>query len=294
MRYLTRESEGPTPVDWYCEATQTTQDHFPLIPAHTHNFYEIYIFLNGSIKIAIEDKVYPVEYGDILLIPPYTIHQLMPAASDTNFEYRRIYMYITEPCLASFDFNGESLLTPILEAVKEKRYSFHIPEDDFNRIYQAIFMIFRSKKTDYYGKQMLNSSRIIEAITLLNKHILLDNEPHKTTQISPVIDDVFTYINQHYQEHLTLDGLASQFFINKYTLSRMFKKQLMVTVHEYITMKRISTSKLLIKEGALPTKVYMDVGFSDYSTFYRAFKKSENISPEKFRMQMVGEKRLTE
>lgn len=69
MRYISRETEHPTAIDYYCEATQTTQDHFPRIPAHTHNYYEIYIFLNGFVKIAIEDQIYNVKYGDIMLIP---------------------------------------------------------------------------------------------------------------------------------------------------------------------------------------------------------------------------------
>ena len=66
----------------------------------------------------------------------------------------------------------------------------------------------------------------------------------------------------------------------------MFKEQLMLTVHEYITMKRINTAKLLIEEGVLPSKVYWDVGFSNYSTFFRAFKKTEHISPEQFLTQL--------
>ncbi len=289
MRYLTREAENPTSTDYYCEATQTTQDHFPRVPAHTHNYYEIYIFLNGFVKVAVEDKIYEMKYGDVLLIPPYTIHQLLPAVPDTNFEYRRIYMYFTEPCLSSFDFNGHSLLPPIQQAAKNRQYLFHIGEDDFHSIYQAMFLLFRSKKTDYYGKEMLNRSRIIEIITFLNKYILMSNKPHQTTHITPVIDDVFTYINHHYNEPLTLDSLANRFFLNKSTLSKMFKKQLMLTVHEYITMKRINTAKLLIEEGAYPSKVYLDVGFSDYSTFYRAFKKLEQISPEQFRTERMKE-----
>ncbi len=289
MRYITREAEKPTSTDYYCEATQTTQDHFPRIPAHTHNYYEIYIFLNGFVKVAVEDKIYEMKYGDVLLIPPYTIHQLLPAVPDTNFEYRRIYMYFTEPCLSSFDFNGHSLLLPIQQAAKNRQYLFHIGEDDFHSIYQAMFLLFRSKKTDYYGKEMLNRSRIIEIITLLNKYILMSDKPHQTTHITPVIDEVFTYINHHYNEPLTLDSLANRFFLNKSTLSKMFKKQLMLTVHEYITMKRINTAKLLIEEGAYPSKVYLDVGFSDYSTFYRAFKKLEQISPEQFRTERMKE-----
>lgn len=291
MRYITKESEHPLAADYYCEATQTTQDHFPKIPAHTHDFYEIFIFLNGFIKIAVEDQIYSLKYGDILIIPPYTIHQLLPASTGhTDFEYRRIYMYITEPCLSSFDFNGHSLLPPIQQATKEGRYLFHVRNEDFDTIYHAMYHLFRSKKVEYYyGMELLNRARIIEIIATLNKYIMHKTDTPEQTYITPVIDDVFTYINHHYQEALTLDSLANRFFINKYTLSKMFKEQLMLTVHDYITLKRINTAKLLISEGTPPSKVFLDVGFTNYSTFFRAFKKTEHISPEQFLAQQKKE-----
>lgn len=152
-----------------------------------------------------------------------------------------------------------------------------------------MFLLFRSKKTDYYGKEMLNRSRIIQIITLLNKYIQTNTGSRDMTHIKPVIDEVFTYINHHYQESLSLDFLANRFFINKNTLSKLFKEQLMLTVHEYITLKRISTAKLLIKEGTPPSKVHLEVGYANYSTFFRAFKKWEHCSPEQFLAQLKSE-----
>lgn len=68
MRYITSEQEHPTGSDYYFEATHTTQDHVPCFPAHTHDYYEIYLLLIGSMKLIVEDKLYEIKYGDIVLI----------------------------------------------------------------------------------------------------------------------------------------------------------------------------------------------------------------------------------
>lgn len=281
MRYLLHESDKPLANDYYYEATQTTNDSIPAVPPHTHNYYEIYIFLSGSVQLSVEDKIYKVRKGDIVIIPPFTIHQLIPL--EVQKIYDRIYMYITKSCLNSFQFNEHSLTKHIEAATKEKHFHFHISDpNDYERIYQAMFAIYRSKKEDYFGKEMLNRSRIIEIMTLINKHIVKDMTSRKTMQINPVIHDIIAYLNEHYMEPLTLDFIEKEFFINRYTLSKLFKRHTNLTFHNYILLKRISIAKQKISEGALPSEIYYQVGFNDYSTFYRAFEKLEGISPSTF------------
>ena len=142
--------------------------------------------------------------------------------------------------------------------------------------------IYQNSKTDFYGKEMLNRAHILEAVTLLNKHILLDMKPRKATHVNPLIDKILSYINEHYKEDLSLEQLAGHFYLNKFTLAKLFKEQTDRTVHNYIILKRISMAKQKITEGMLPSAVYQDVGFRDYSTFYRAFLKMEKISPKGF------------
>lgn len=96
MRYLLHESDHPISTDYYYECRKTTNDHFPIIPAHTHDYYEIYIYLSGSVMLFIEGRIYKVKRGDIMVIPPYTIHQLLLTSEEQlNDEYDRTYMYIT-------------------------------------------------------------------------------------------------------------------------------------------------------------------------------------------------------
>ena len=93
------------------------------------------------------------------------------------------------------------------------------------------------------------------------------------------------YINNHLSEDLSLDKLASFFYSSKYHISHVFKDNMGISIHQYIIKKRLHASKNGILSGIPFTELYHQYGFSDYTSFYRAFKKEFGLSPKEFREQ---------
>ena len=150
-----------------------------------------------------------------------------------------------------------TLLEPIELAKENKRYHFNIADsDDFERIFQCFMGIYQNSKREFREKEMLNRAHILEAVTLLNKHILLDMKPRKATHVNPLIDKVLSYINEHYKEDLSLEQLVGHFYLNKFTLAKLFKEQTDRTVHNYIILKRISMAKQKNNRGGAPPLLY--------------------------------------
>lgn len=81
------------------------------------------------------------------------------------------------------------------------------------------------------------------------------------------------------QDDLTLDFLCNKFQISQTHLNRKFKTIVGTTVKRYILNKRIVMANGLIKSGAAPTSIYLDCGFKDYSTFFRAYNNVYHTSP---------------
>jgi AraC-like DNA-binding protein len=52
-----------------------------------------------------------------------------------------------------------------------------------------------------------------------------------------------------------------------------------ISVHRYITEKRMMHAFSKIKDGALPTKIYTECGYNDYATFYKAYVKIFGKAP---------------
>ena len=99
---------------------------------------------------------------------------------------------------------------------------------------------------------------------------------------SGIIAGVLRYINENFNDDISLDSLSEQFFVSKYHLSREFKRLVGTSVYRYIIQKRLIMAKQKMLAGLNPTDVYCNCGFGDYANFYRAFRAEYGISPKEF------------
>ena len=95
------------------------------------------------------------------------------------------------------------------------------------------------------------------------------------------IVEIIRYINDHLTEEVSIDMLAEKFYISKYHMMRQFKEETGYTIGNYINQKRLLMAREWLKRGESVTKVYLDCGFKDYSTFVRAYKKLFDEVPSK-------------
>ena len=108
-------------------------------------------------------------------------------------------------------------------------------------------------------------------------------EERDSYRVDPKVEEILRYIAAHLEEELSVDLLAKKFFISRYYLMHRFKDVTGYTVHQYISQKRLLRAGEMIRQGVSVTKAAEQVGFSDYSTFLRAFRKTFHMSPKEFR-----------
>lgn len=98
------------------------------------------------------------------------------------------------------------------------------------------------------------------------------------------LQPVRRYLEEHYQQRISLDELAEQFYINKYYLTRIFKEYYGVSVNSYLQQLRITQAKQLLRFTNLPVEqIAAQCGIPDPNYFSRAFRKVEGVSPGQFR-----------
>ena len=104
-----------------------------------------------------------------------------------------------------------------------------------------------------------------------------------------LLDRITAYIEHHYASCIPIDDLARRFYVSNSTISHLFKQRMGVSLYRYITQRRLIAAKTLIRQGRRMEDVGREVGFSDYSTFYRAFKQEFGISPRQYRKMQEAE-----
>ena len=96
------------------------------------------------------------------------------------------------------------------------------------------------------------------------------------------MNELIRYINQNAAQPLSLDQLEEVFGISKYVLLHEFKDYTGMSVYQYILTRRVILAQQLIQQGAKPNQACEQSGFSDYTSFYRAFKARTGKSPNQY------------
>ena len=104
------------------------------------------------------------------------------------------------------------------------------------------------------------------------------------------INSVIEYVDENFSKRLSLDGVAEHFFVSRGKIIKEFREKLDTTFHCFLTQRRLIEAKKLIGEGEALETVAQMCGFSDYSSFFRTFKKEYGISPREFGKLALGKR----
>lgn len=250
--------------------------YFRTMEFHAHDFFELYYFLDGSVTYYIEDQVYDLCPGDLLIIPAGKMHR--PVIANEHAAYERMVLWITPQYLQGIDSPAGDLQKN-LQKVGEHGYCVPFRGDE------TVFVTALLKKLLYMQKNDTDPKFCAGAVelylwTIFRSYGVIDTTHRNETQVIP---QVIRYITEHFSEPLTLEDIAAEFFVSKSYLNRHFKAYTNSTVYAYIMALRLTHARRMLREGIPAVEAGRECGFSDYSTFYKAFKTQTGLSPQQFK-----------
>ena len=97
------------------------------------------------------------------------------------------------------------------------------------------------------------------------------------------------YIGEHFQEPLSLEGLARELHVNKFYLSHTFSRKLQMNFREYLNHIRLDHARRLIRSTSRPmTEIWAEAGFESQRSFNRVFREVEGMTPGQYRKAPDG------
>lgn len=238
---------------------------------HNHSFYEIFYLISGKGSFFVECNEYVLHSGDVIIIRGEEAHYI---SISKNIPYERIALLFDSNIISPAD--SENVLLKAFE-MRELGERNHLTPTKFkDKTYTILF-------NNILSLSELNPrTQIISNLFALLNEIMIayENTDENGIKKSDTLErNVVTYINNRIKEPISLDEICKHFFISKSQLGRIFKRTMNTTVYEYITVKRLTSARNMILSGMLPTQVFSECGFADYSTFYRAYRKHYGCSP---------------
>ena len=252
------------------------------INLHHHDFYEVYFFIDGEVNYQIENRSYPLLPGDLLVIEPNELHQ--PVITTPSKPYERIVMWIDRHYLKELShYSGLNLGACFDRGQPGHGNLIRLSPEEREPLMALVSILLREQETAQYGGEAMRRNGACQLLIMINRLTMASRSDVATAgENDPLIDRVFSYINTHIQEDLSLERLEDVFFFDSGTLTRRFKKQIGTTISQYIRQKRLTIARNLLSEGYQPIEIYARCGFADYSGFFRAFKLQYGMSPKDF------------
>ena len=257
--------------------------HITPLKVHSHDYFEFYFFLGGEVSITIANQKHKLKKGDMILLPPGVKHYI--TISNPEIAYQRFVFWITTNFANELYQISEDYTYLLSHSLDNNNYIYHFDTITFNTIQSKLFLILDELHYDHFGKQTKLSLAVKDLILHLNRVVYELQNPRILKEKEELFDKIIDHINQHLEEDLSLETLAKLFFVNKYHIAHLFKEKYGIPVHQYIIKKRLALCKDALLNNEEITEIYLLCGFSDYSSFYRAFKKEYGLSPKQYKNQ---------
>lgn len=257
-----------------------------LFRLHRHDVMEILVFLEGECEFFCEGKSYSLRKGDVVIIPPYAVHQ----ATVKDFDnYERIIINISKHLLDDFISSSPSMNEHIVHQKTLGSYVLHLHSKKFQDILSLLEQL-NDKITITNEKDNLSFSTTYLFYQLIqiifdpaSSMPNLNNTNEHDQRFLSILEHIELYLTE---PELSLVSVSNHFHLNKYYFSHYFKKNMNLSFYRYVSLKRLAYAVTMIKQNQISIeKIALKCGFLDYSSFYRLFKKEYNLSPKKLQKE---------
>lgn len=246
---------------------------------HSHNFYEI-LFCHSApdVEYLVEAERYRLQKGDVIMIPPGISHR--PLLPDQPSEpYRRDVLWVSQEMMDQI----ERLTPPEARINGQKSRLLRTLGTRWEFIGELFRNGVRESEVREPGWEEIVLGNTIQILVYLRRAVKDRSAAPLKAEKPELLDQALVYIEDHLAEKITLSDIAKHLWVSQSTITQTFRNKLGVSFYRCVTQRRLIAAKTLIIEGVPLESVGQKVGYSDYSSFYRAFKQEFGISPRQFR-----------
>lgn len=234
--------------------------------AHIHDYCEIYFNLQGDVSFSVENTIYPVESGDLIITMPNEVHYCI-YNGDCTHEHYCLWIRAAEPF--------QPLLSPFVERERGQGNRIRLDEREKEELARWFDILLRERDT----QQRITVKSGAAVMNILD---LLNDVKHQTAaplHLPELLREILAYIDRELGNTWSVQGLCDTFFISRSSLARLFKRYLGTTPSKYVENKRLALAKRLLEEGLSVQATCERCGFPDYSHFIALFRTRFGITP---------------
>ena len=247
---------------------------------HLNNHLEIYVFVEGNHKYIVENNIYELKRGDIILISPREVHKALPMEECL---YERFYLLLDEHCLDGIETNP---LPQILNVLSKTGNLISPPTEERE---QALKLLYELSQEIKNGPRATVGT-LGTVLKLLDIYLrqLSKNQPtpNNISAVPELLEKILLCVTENAADIQSTAQVARELGISQQYLSTYFSKHLGTSLKIYIQAKKVALAKNLLDQGADVTRACFESGFNDCSYFIKVFKKHTSVTPMQYRKKL--------
>jgi len=249
---------------------------------HINNYVEIYFYIRGDHRYIVEDSLYEMRRGDVIVISPREVHKALLTGEVEDYE--RFYFLVDPSSFSGMAFDP-------MAALRERRACEGnlISFDDETRevvigMLYAIGECFENGRNDQL-RALSYFFRILDecAGTAYSRR----KSAEASARTPELLAKILAYISANTSRIDSVTEMAAELGLTPQYLSSYFSKHIGTPLKTYIQAKKITLAKDLLDRGADVTTACYECGFNECSYFIRVFRKYVGMTPRKYRESAV-------
>lgn len=250
------------------------------LPDHLHDWYEFIYIHEGNARFFIDQNFYNIGPGDLILVPPNTIHRMILEA---NNKIVTTAIFFSKYALGNVMSASQSVFFSLYEHSRErKEYKYCINMNYLLNLESHLEIMNREYLEEKEHHCTFLTIHLHWLLLFVKRHGFSSNASTGTEPnwIRPLL----IYIEENITNELSLHEMASYVSISPTYLSRSFKSTIGLSLSDYIMNKRIELSKnMLTSTTDNIENIAEKCGYNSMPHFYRTFKRKTSITPHEYR-----------
>lgn len=240
-------------------------------PPHIHDVYELFCLVKGEVNYSVEGHFYNLHSGAIMLIRSSENHKLLVNKSS---EYERYVLNFSPSLLSGF---SKELLNPFRQRELGEK-NMYLPSE-----FEHVVPLFYFEKMFSESKYAPSRDVVLASLCALlcEINVAFCKKDELALGDSSIEKKIISYVNENLTNDINTSDVAEYVHLSPSQVSRIFKRATGTSIHDYIITKRLILFNKKLSKGISIVQASRECGFSDYSAFYRLYKKRFGFSPSK-------------
>ena len=250
--------------------------------------YELILIEEGEWELIVDNVSYICRQGQVILLLPGQPHEIRSCGTnvsqphihfDLSYDEHSEEVYVSFKDYPSFTEHEQAMIRPNVFVNSQWQSPFlRIPDIDY---FKELFFDVMDTHT---VKPKMYALLIKEKMLRLLCYVLRENIGDEFTESADnqVAFSVYQFMNDNYQNRLSLQSIALQFNYEACYLDKKFKKQFGVSIMQRYYTLRLRAAKDLLLRGESVTDIASALNFSSIYTFSRFFKIHAGVSPSAY------------